>query len=360
MDEAPGISIERGIGCATLLNVNARHVSAELPRCVVDRLNESFYRSSPHRYFELRLLSLLALDGLPTDVDEDDLPGSAFGEKALGEPLEFDPKLLDRGERDIYIASETEVLLHHVSEVLVRYFLGHEGSPPCPWVEMAALSDFRDFKKRTQILATADVGRLGSVVDGLLFTGAHMDAADRESQTKIVVATLQAAAHRVLESAPLYNAAKHGFTVLAGRSAVQFHATPERDETDEERQTRKALNEFLSDHGLSLETLEWSYGSGKKEWATTTRYVDPDLAIASAWLATRVLANIARTMEARYAGGGYVTWYTLSDEFMPSALFNRSSGKGTVLRIPIAAVPLSGDDARKVLEELDEFDRPDA
>lgn len=336
------------------------HRSSQLPREVVERLNDRFYRSSPHRYFELRLLSLLALDSLPDDVDESSLPCSTLGENALGGPLEFNPKLLDRGERDVYIASEAEVLLQHAREVLIRYFLGHVGGPPCPWFEMAALSDFREFKELTGALAAEDARSLGKVVDGLLFSGADLGASERESQAKVIVATLQEAARRVLGSAPLYNAAKHGFTVLAGRSALQFSLAPESEETDEDRQARQEVDELLSDHGLTLETLEWSHEAGQRRWATTTRYVDPDHAIASAWVATRVLTNIARTMEARYAGGGDVAWYSLSDEFTFKAMIGRGSGKGTVLRIPIAAIPLSDEDARAVLGGLDEIDDRDA
>ena len=327
-------------------------ISKRLSPDVAARLNEQFYRSSPHRYFELRLLSLLALDSLPDELGEGELPSSTVGEVALGDALEFDPQLLTRGERETYVASEAEVLLHHVSEVLVRYFLGHDGFPPCPWMEIAALSNFREFKRRAAGLVTADVGRLQGMASLLLFNDAESDDDKQRTQTEIVVSTLQAAASRILADAPLYNAAKHGFTVLAGRSLLRFHSTPEPDESDEERTARVELEAFLSDRGLTLETLEWVYDSGGRHWATKTRYVDPDHAVAAAWVTTRVLANVTRTMTARYSGGGDVAWYVLSESFTPDELLRRSAGKGTTLQVPLAALPLPDPEARRLLDEL--------
>lgn len=337
-----------------------QHQSAGIPAHVAERLNDRFYKSSPHRYFELRLLSLLALDGMPLSEDDADLPESDLGDIALGAPLEFDPSLLSRGERETFVASEAEVLLQHVSEVLVRYFLGHLGWPPCPWLEIAALSNFGAFKKASASLAEADASSLEQLVNRLLFDGAALAEDEQQGQTRVVVQTLQAAAHRLVEDAPLYNAVKHGFTVLAGRSALRFHSTPEPDQTEDDRRAREEIEAFLADEGLTLETLEWSNESGNRSWATKTRYVDPDYAVATAWLTTRVLGNVANTMKARYAasaGGAYVAWYMLDESFTPTALFERSKGKGTHFRVPLGATPLPDDEARRVLDELGYRDR---
>lgn len=39
-----------------------------------------------------------------------------------------------RNDQHAFVTLETEVLLHHVSETLLRLYLAHEHAPPCPWI----------------------------------------------------------------------------------------------------------------------------------------------------------------------------------------------------------------------------------
>ena len=288
--------------------VDVERESDGLPPPVAKRLNDAFYRVSPHRYFELRLLSLLAIDSLPADANEHHLPTSTLTDKVLGGEIEFDPELLSRGEIETYVAAEAQVLLHHVGEVLVRFVLGHLGFPRCPWLEISALSEFRAFKNMVRSLVDTDRDDLERRIDGLLF--GESPAADDARREFIAVATetVVAAARRVLDDSPLYNAAKHGFAVLSDRTAVEFRIEPPDDESADDRAQREAVEKWMSDKGLTLESLEWIYDKRTKvrQWRTAVRFVDPGHDLALAWLTIRVLSNVWRITKTRYAGGGPV------------------------------------------------------
>src|SRR4029453_3266360 len=113
----------------------------------------------------------------------------------------------------------------------------------------------------------------------------------RESLVSVTTDTVLAVAHRILEDAPLYNAAKHGFAVLAEHMAVEFRAELRQDETPEERSSREAAEKLVRSEGVALEALEWTYDSASKSrhWFTALRFVDPAHDLALGWLTVRVL-----------------------------------------------------------------------
>jgi hypothetical protein len=327
--------------------------SQRLPPEVAARLNDAFYRAAPpHQYFELRLISLLAMDALSGDARVEDLPSSTLGEAALGRELEFDPDVLERSSLDEYAAAESQVLLHHASEALLRAFLGHLGFPSCPWLEIASLSNFRVFKERVQEVVSTPRTDLERLVDDYFFGSAlDVDTEMRRDFVAVTAETIAAAGHRVLEDAPLYNAAKHGFAVLAGRHLVEWRMEPDPQETPEDRRAREAVSDWLRDEGLTLESLEWRPGDAAdgRSWQRALRFVDPDHDVALSWLVIRVLGNVWRVAQARYAGGGEVRICHLDAEEAPSALRDRAKGKGSTMKVPVMALPLPPEQAEEVL-----------
>jgi hypothetical protein len=172
--------------------------SEALPPPVARRLNETFYRGAPpHTYFELRLLSLLAVDSQSSD--EEKLPRSALAENVLGRELEFDPEAVERPAIETYIAAESQVLLHHAGEALVRFALGHLDGPRCPWFEIASLTDFRVFKQAAGELAAVEPDVLARQLDRFMFEGAVDDEPERRTAlSSVTAATVAGAAQRAV------------------------------------------------------------------------------------------------------------------------------------------------------------------
>ena len=52
-----------------------------------------------------------------------------------------------------FLVTESQAVLHHVSEALIRLFLAHADGGDCPWMEVAALRNFSKFKQEVAVLA---------------------------------------------------------------------------------------------------------------------------------------------------------------------------------------------------------------
>jgi hypothetical protein len=104
-----------------------------------DRQNELFYSQQPTSYFRDRL-TLLGLRAARSDELADVIgDGFVWGKLHIGGGDDED---LSEDEEETrltrFVITESQVLLHHTSETLIRMFLAHAGRPQCPWLEMAA------------------------------------------------------------------------------------------------------------------------------------------------------------------------------------------------------------------------------
>ena len=121
------------------------------------RLNEQFYRVSPHTYFRDRLHMLVLRAANPDLIDENIRADTAWGMlRAVprGHPdasPETEAEAKDAYSR--FLVTESQVLLHHTAEALLRMYLAHETNPACPWVEIAALREPGRFPKELTRLA---------------------------------------------------------------------------------------------------------------------------------------------------------------------------------------------------------------
>lgn len=104
-------------------------------------LNESFYQSAPDDHFARKAYQLLYTAAKPDELDEAARHG---GIEFDGLRLQPNPEGLwqDSDAHAQFLAVESEVLLHHLGEALLRMYLGHEALPPCPWLEIARLRSF--------------------------------------------------------------------------------------------------------------------------------------------------------------------------------------------------------------------------
>jgi len=119
------------------------------------RLNGSFYDQDPTAYFRNRA-SLLALRAVKGE-ELADLLGFQWGNLYVGvEGVDRTPEEADEITTR-FVVAESQVLLHHTAEAAIRLFLAHAVNPECPWLEMAALLNFNEFRNHLDQLAAPSV-----------------------------------------------------------------------------------------------------------------------------------------------------------------------------------------------------------
>lgn len=256
-------------------------------------LNRRFYDAEPAAYFETRLFGLMVLAARPDAVRSFLADGLTHAGLTLKvEASDVDPVGIGR-----HVAIESQVLLHHVSESLIRLFLAHVELPSCPWVEIANERSPSDFKERVK---TAIIAR--TMADGLLddvkrlFMGRRTcppqteqhewDAASNNLTTFLV-----ALAERWHADANIYNSLKHGLSALPGESS--FTLTPDGEEP-------RALAD-----GTSVEFLETGRSvGGKRLWQLATKWLDVGESLALAHIACRMTESLWAVAKHHYLGTG--------------------------------------------------------
>jgi hypothetical protein len=111
------------------------------------QLNERFYTADPADYFRIRLSTLVLVAGRAGDLLGLLKEGVEYGR--IQAKADTDAEV-DAADIARYVTIESQVLLHHAAEALIRLFLAHVGNPPCPWFELSAETDFGNFKRRVQ------------------------------------------------------------------------------------------------------------------------------------------------------------------------------------------------------------------
>jgi hypothetical protein len=202
-------------------------------------LNESFYRTAPHEHFQQKIFQLLFAAGRPDDLNRAAQEG---GLQIGGLSLNPNPARLwrDSEQHEQFLAVESEVLLHHLGEALLRLYLAHESIPPCPWLEVARLRNFAQFKRllRARFLDSGEDDRRADVAD--IFFGARsrddLFAGHPEPSQEVwakgarnIEGFLGFYARHVLGYSNLYNAAKHGFAINPAHATSSLSKTPIRN-----------------------------------------------------------------------------------------------------------------------------------
>lgn len=107
-----------------------------------------------------------------------------------------------------FIAIESEVLLHHAAEMLMRLIHAHSGGDPCPLLRLSELRRFKDFNTWVSALIASDTSLEAGLRDVF---GNPPD----ESSFPSLCQWVALIARHFLDAAP-YNAAKHGMTLAGG------------------------------------------------------------------------------------------------------------------------------------------------
>jgi|GEM_PF-1840504 len=250
-------------------------------------LNATFYGMRPHIYLRRRLRSLWLWHGDP--------PGLAalLNEKFIVEDIavtvgtEGDDEA-EKAERERFVVIEAEVLLHHVSETLLRLYLVHAQKSSCPWLDVSREKNFGRLKKDVEKLRKRlKAGEEKPGIEAAFFPPGDRkkmipDHGDEvwEEAAQNLSEYLEYYASHFLDSAP-YNAAKHGLALLAGESRLELTAGDD-------------PVPFLKRSGSALVYLEVERdeGSGDPRWAKVTKWIVLRRALVMIHIGCRLVEEI--------------------------------------------------------------------
>ena len=264
----------------------------------IKKLNVDFYRLDPVNYFLFRLRNLLLSAGRGLELERMLIEGVEVGVFSMRVPDGSKVDSLDeeqQEERDAFVTLETEVLLHHVSETLLRLYLTHEQGPACPWISLSRERSPRRFKnkvsglvKRLQTpegeegLARVLLGNTDRTVFG-------DSGPSGEEWTELIDNTrlwLSWFAGYMLDG-DVYNAAKHGLGVSPSRTGVKVEIDGK---------------ELAGASGPCLEFLQSVRldGDQGREWQGTTKWVHWDRLFGAIHIGCQLIDRLWTVARYRY------------------------------------------------------------
>lgn len=255
----------------------------------LQKLNRDFYRRSPSSYFLFRLRNLLLSAGRGLELEQMLGEGVEVGVFKLSAPDGARLESLDEEQREsqhAFVTLETEVLLHHAAETLLRLYLAHEHAPPCPWISMSRERSPRRFKNKVgnllERLQTPDGCKRMAVVffgtaDRLTF---GQDGPSEDKWMKLIDSTRTWLSWfgRYILDGDVYNAAKHGLGVYPQRVSLTVEVDGE---------------QFLGGAGPCLEYLQSvREEEGRRQWKRTTKWLEWDRLFGSIHIACQLIDRL--------------------------------------------------------------------
>ena len=252
-------------------------------------LNEAFYATKPWEYFSTRMHLLILAAGAPDELQAIAQKGVSYG----GLTYQGDKGDADQTEGlEKYVMAESEVLLHHASETLLRLYLAHESLSDCPWLEVARTRSPGDFKKKVEERFLGDLprderrGRAARVFFGTDDRKNLKPSPAEEDWNKGLDNIESFLVHfaRHFTEADVYNALKHGLAVRPGEAAFQFDD-----------------GKLLKASGASIEYLSLRRNNGDRlRWSRSTTWIRPDHSMGFVYLAARLMKSLWQIAKLRY------------------------------------------------------------
>lgn len=247
---------------------------------------------SPHGYLRVRLRNLYLWMGNPAGMYHLLGEGVKFEEMAISHSGEADEE--DEEERRRFAAIESEVLLHHVSETLLRLYLVHAKLPPCPWLELSRERDFKKFKKevgklRDRLFSEEESERIHQVFHVNSERTAIKPSPDGETWEQAaenIARFLSFYASHFLNSAP-YNAAKHGLALTVGEQGFALGAGREGEP-------------FLSRRGPAIEYLKVGDAGSRPRWSREVKWIVAKRMVPLIYMGCNLIEGIWNVGAGRY------------------------------------------------------------
>lgn len=178
----------------------------------------------------------------------------------------------------------------------MRLYLAHRNLPSCPWLEVARLRNFSEFKERLDELSTELIGdsegdRLLAVFRGssnladleLPTSDEELDA-DRRGLISLIIYV----ARRLLDEGNLYNSAKHGLAVSGGTVGIELG-------------TESLGAPIIAHSGPSLTYQEVvSEAGGARRWTQTIKWVRTSANLGLIQLIASQIESLWNVARARY------------------------------------------------------------
>lgn len=285
-------------------------------------LNRKFYSSNPAAYFRSRLHLLMLAAGATDEINELLAKGVHY-EKLLAQVDFTEPSDDERRVHQAFVITEAEALLHHVSEALLRLFFAHADSPHCPWLEVARLRNFSEFKARIELFRDQPPSVELSQQLATVFLGAVPAESDelRVAAVANIERLLRLLCARLLEDKNFYNAAKHGLAILAGNASIAM--------SDSEG------NSVAGSKGASVTYLETRETDTGQKWHETTRWVSPRQAMWLATIATTQMVSLWAVAQARYTGVAIEGVEAVTKEAVDDAITGEFASQQPITRISV-------------------------
>jgi hypothetical protein len=258
-------------------------------------LNEDFYAGEPADFFERRLHNLLVLKGEPEAIQALMDKGIDVGGVHIERRREAGPGSRSEEEdaegRDRFFTAEAWLLLHHVSETLLRLYLAHAENDPCPALNVVREREPGGFKKkvRARFVRTSPSPKHHSE-NGLVFYGSptvngfDYDTEGREALLSNIESLMRLFASTFLD-AEAYNAIKHSMAIRTGNSRLEIKV----DEMD-----------LGTTEGPHIEYVGIRETEERFVWAHKTRWFDFDLIVAQIATAQRMILALWLVARHRY------------------------------------------------------------
>jgi hypothetical protein len=251
------------------------------PIDTLNALNNDFFDLEPWSYLHTRLCGLAAAAGKPDRFI--DLFEVAFtvgdGFKIGGGGQSPAPEAVQR-----FAAVDSEVLLHHAAETVLRAYLTFASHPDAPWLDIAAQRQAREFKEkvrrrfRAKPVTSHDLDQTA-----VLLLGGEEPPEDETSYedwrraTMNIESFLREFANHWLDEAHTYNSLKHGLVARSGEHSIRIEAA----------EGGSAVFEL---EGVTLAVVESERRDDKSiEWFLATKWIDVERNLALVWIATRLL-----------------------------------------------------------------------
>ena len=241
----------------------------------IQRLNSSFYSADPADYIFTRLQLLLLAGGRQDDLERLWQEGLEFGALTVGPTVGGQD--LDEPKLERFLLIESQQLLHHAAETVLRIFLVHTAGVAVPWIELAGERSFSNFKKRVQKEFLDGVPRpetIGHVCLGHRVRPEEIAHDEWYGAIEGLQAFLRTFAQLFLEQANLYNAIKHGLGVSAGNASLVV-----------------AGHQMGQGNSVEFpESTNWKDGS--RTWSLTTYWPDINYSLGLIYIAVQTIESI--------------------------------------------------------------------
>lgn len=262
-------------------------------------INRAYYAAEPADYFEERFDNLLITAGAREARAAVIRQGGSFGEvkfgEATGKPESPETDAAAKAKSaEHFVLAESEVLAHHVGETLLRLYLAHEGSPPCPALELARVRGPAQFRRvvserflETRYEDYAFREPVSRVFQLVADPAALRPDPDREmwwASVDNVEMFLRYFAGQFMDSG-LYNSAKHGMALTPTEYGFSF-----------------GDSELTRHRGPAIYHIEQKRDSrtGDSRWHTTYRWVRPDLQVGLIFMGIKLIRGLWRMARVRY------------------------------------------------------------